>query len=261
MIDLPIKTSSATISLFGDVVKKSYPIEQSLRCQSECNKLARIRLIGRIKNEFSSPKILYCGKSFYEMELVRGSHLSLAVEWLDPSIVGSKILSILDSLRFHRHSGGDTWDFMMKKLSIAGVNDSLLKSCQSMDLPCGFSHGDLTFDNILVSPCGRFNLIDPVYNDAETPLWDAGKILQTTLIGWKMGSISIRSDAMINVHGFVIDGLLERFKPRHVCLGLACQLARVSRWACTDFMMEKCLTYMDLVLNGNDKDCIVALRG
>jgi hypothetical protein len=76
----------------------------------------------------------------------------------------------------------------------------------------GFSHGDLAFDNIIVTPNGIWFLIDPLYNPYDCPQWDLGKILQSTYVNWpalKQGKVEPPPPHLLKLAELMMEGERE----------------------------------------------------
>ena len=81
---------------------------------------------------------------------------------------------------------------ILSNYDISIVNDECkraldyLYKLNSIDIPVGKCHGDLTFSNILFKSAGKHALIDFLDSFVETPLQDIVKIRQDTLYGWSL---------------------------------------------------------------------------
>lgn len=66
------------------------------------------------------------------------------------------------------------------------IINHLLSLGDTINLPIGACHGDMTFSNILFQNSGKHFLIDFLDSFVETPLQDIVKIRQDTLYGWSL---------------------------------------------------------------------------
>jgi thiamine kinase-like enzyme len=153
----------------------------------------------------------------------------------------------MDNISAYEPSSGNVWDAMLAKFNQLNTSDEeyndLVKSLpQNLVFANqdGYSHGDMSFDNILYAK-GDLYLIDPAWSAIESPLWDVGKILQSVLINWqgiKRYGRAIQDDrpgwmtalcykCMGNA---MLDDLVKKYSFDGVLLATACQLSRVARW-------------------------------
>lgn len=166
--------------------------------------IAKFHLLARIDGPFKVPGRLEFSADLlgYTRDYVEGATLESLMEHPSQSAVsdvGLRIIAILAALRRGPVLGstfmrGEDYYRGLIRQAVDTVEDSLVKDAWIElasglhvypEVPMGFSHGDLAFDNIIVDRHGEYWLIDPLANPYETPWWDVGKVLQSTYCNWR----------------------------------------------------------------------------
>lgn len=231
-----------------NIVYKSFPMNEFDRFIKEVEKMKYLTLLGEITGKFKVPKIfdISIENAYYTTEYISNSEISFQE---NPAIISSKIVDIINTIAQSKHGNNtvlDLWNLMILKFKSAKTNDKeyfdLVDSLlEPKFLILGYSHGDLTFDNILYHK-NDWYLIDPSWSAVESPIWDVGKILQSTAANWNgikcNGIVGEKPQWLIELNEKVIDEMLKVFSAEEMLLGLACQLARVSRWCFSDELIR-----------------------
>lgn len=240
------------------VFRKYFPKEEKDRLEKEVAKLFALGKLG--SNIFKVPQVLDIGEFHYDLEYIKDARqLNDFVGILDDDFIVDKILEILNSF------GEITYHSSLMNVFKDKFLQSNIKEGENLDfgreLPIGFSHGDLTFDNILVSG-ETWYLIDPAWSSVESPLWDIGKILQTTAINWpgikRYGKLS-RNSNLENINRLFLERIVQKFQVIDIILGLSCQLARVSRWCFRDILEPISLDLLNKYFKKDNDECFNAL--
>jgi len=231
------------------VVRKQFSADDHDRLVKESEKLCILRNIGHQSGLFKVPKVLYVGDDFYELEYIPNAvNLSECGFMYSPKELQDKLFAIMDNISAYENSDGYVWETMLAKFKqlktddeeynelVQGLPNNLMFPNQD-----GYSHGDLSFDNIMCAN-GDLYLIDPAWSAIESPLWDVGKILQSVLINWQ--GIKEKGRALQEdrpgwmtalcykcTGGSMLDSLIEKYSFDGVILATACQLSRVARWS------------------------------
>ena len=230
------------------VVRKQFAPNDTDRLHKEGQKLCILKNIGESSKLFKVPEVVYVGSDFYELEYIpNAKNLSECGFLYSPKDLQDKLFAIMDNIAAYEPSSGDVWDAMLAKFKqlkaldpeydelVARLPTNLVFPNQD-----GYSHGDLSFDNIMYAN-GDLYLIDPAWSAIESPLWDVGKILQSVLINWqgiKDKGRALQDDRpgwmtalCYNVKGgAMLDDLMKKYSYDGVLLATACQLSRVARW-------------------------------
>ena len=249
------------------LVRKEFEAKDRLRMVREIEKMQRLAGIAAESGTFRVPAIVDVGRLHYTMEHVDGDPPSG-----DPQAVIKRAVHVLLAI-----CGGarvectpdNLWKVIIGKfLAVPSTDDDYLALVARLKKPrwlsAGYAHGDLTFDNILVDRLGQWWLIDPAWSEVEAPLWDIGKLLQSTAANWEnikqTGSVGVKSPWLEAVNNRLIDCLVDYFFPEDMLLGLACQLARVARWCHTAELIRIVKQLLAVYLKGNDREYLDALR-
>jgi len=239
--------------------RKTFPETEADRCEKEVQKLRVLSKIGRDSGLFGVPEIYRVEKHYYEMEYIEGAvQLNECGFMYKTGILTKKIQAILAAIGSHGERVGSVWPVMLDKFKQLKVSDHEYDELVN-GLPCemdfgansiGYSHGDLTFDNILVANGGEnWYLIDPAWSQVESPLWDIGKLMQTVLIGWNQikntGKLGYKDgwitamcySGSYHAGDMLLGNFVERYGYDAVVLSTACQLARVARWCYREVLM------------------------
>ena len=252
------------------IVRKNFNIDEQRR-DREVKKLEYLELIAQC---YKVPKVLEVGKAennfYYDLEYIKNSsELSIAGKYLESWFIKEQLFNIIDNLCLVK-AKDNVWTTMIDKFNEVKIIDpeyyELINSLpKNIEFKKGYSHGDLSFDNILVDGGTEFYLIDPAWSNIESPLWDVGKIMQSTLINWNgikstgkaLGSE--REDWIDNLlflksrGDTILTKLIDTFTIDGVILSTACQLSRVSRWCFSETLIPIVKNLLKLYLNG-DKD-------
>lgn len=255
------------------VARKCFPDAEKNRMQKEIAKMRFLRLLGEECGLFSVPEILDVGETDYTMQWVDALPLTESAAHITAK--ASDIITMI-SLAQHPDNSllsfcepGELWQVMLKKFQTAKCDDDqYVELCSNLREPrrliLGYSHGDFTFDNILCDSDGNWHLIDPVWSEVESPLWDIGKFLQSTAVNWENikthGIVGTKSPRLTKINNRFIDRLLPYYQPEELLLGLACQLARVSRWCFPQEMMRITKQLLAIYTKGTSNECVDALR-
>jgi len=271
-------------------VLKTFPESEHQRMVREVEKLRYFRYLGKATGAFDVPEIYEVQDRSYLMEYITSAvplesrlaavGVGAMEDW------STRILAVLSTVTCPSVGtpptwpcDADLWTTMLGKFGAAATRDvhEELAAAYCVEvtrlppavegLPLGYSHGDLTLDNTIYSPYlpERVFLIDAVWSAVESPVWDVGKLLQSTAANWggikATGSIVPKPKWLAALNECIVDQL--PYRASHALLGCACQLARVSRWAHPVPMVTLATrllkTYNDC--GGNDAECGRALRG
>jgi len=165
-------------------------VKDKQRLAAEIMKMHRLQsLSGPL---FDAPTIWTEAEGYYELEYIRGVTLEERLqtcsmveveEWAVrcADIVlqlrcqpGTVSQDEFDCLSFYLHLRACQYPFLKEVLAFA----ELLNTSSS------FSHGDLTLDNILVTPDDELFLVDPSSHKFDTFQWDVAKLLQSCYTDW-----------------------------------------------------------------------------
>ena len=231
--------SGCTVVLLDDkTVRKtshSPQYDDRLCCQME-------KQIRFSNPNIKSPKVLSHGISsngrfFYDMEYIQGRNLC-DVFRTESSFYCKNIIERLLCI----HDGNDhTIDISLmlesKIMTLGGEKDlSIIQSCD-WKVPAGYCHGDLTFENIIISDNGIY-LIDFLDSFVDCPIIDEAKLLQDAFCYWSFRDGYVPKRKLISV--------CEMFDTkRHYCI-LLVHLMRILPYA-SQSTKENVLWMMDSV--------------
>lgn len=199
----------------GVIRKTSKSVEYNSRLEAQMKKQSEFN-----HNKIKTPRILNSGKEngllYYDMEFINGQKFS-------DYIVNSsfdKTLSLFNEILLFIKSNdeGDSYDpsyYMMDKVSKLdkklGIDTSIKKfvndNMGGMS-PIGTSHGDLTFENIIVFN-DELYLIDFLDGYVQTPLVDISKLYQELYLNWS--SRDSQSPFIVNVRNHQLKKVLDDF--------------------------------------------------
>lgn len=240
------------------VARKYFPFEEEDRCYRERCKIIDLKILGDECKLFKVPECLGSTRFTYDMEYIKGAvELGEIGYKYKSSDLRDRILNLIDALKNYKSSAGEIWPVMIEKFNQLRTknktyNELIIDLPPKMQFPdyCyGYCHGDLTFDNILVTPNDNWYLIDPVWSKVDSPLWDVGKICQSILVGWKQiketGGIGYKDgwisalcySASGHASQSLLDALVQKYSYNGVVLSTACQLSRVARWCFSDALI------------------------
>lgn len=154
--------------------------------------------------EFLSPEVYNEGTIkdiyYFDMKYIRGTTLSSSIKNLDSNeieLIANKIIALIKENRDSSETlnQSDSELLVIKKLSniekslnstkknTLGETFNYLENYQWDNLKNSPCHGDLTFENILISDQGIY-LIDFLDTFIETWISDVSKMLQDLIVGW-----------------------------------------------------------------------------
>ena len=173
----------------------------------EYNKRLKAQSLKQAKfnsKEFLSPEVYNEGKTkdiyYFDMKYIRGTTLSSSIENLDSSeiksIANKVIILIKENRAYSKTLNQDVSECLVTK-KLSNIKKSLnskkknnlsgafnyLEDFQWGSIKTSPCHGDLTFENILISDQGIY-LIDFLDTFIETWISDVSKMLQDLIVGW-----------------------------------------------------------------------------
>jgi len=263
--------SKAELILDRGIVRKHFAENDGARLLFEVEKLDMLKRISGQTDLFSVPEVLKLNEHSYDLEYIPNAHeLNDAGLGWDTKTLAKRLFEIVDYISKSRESSDDVWQVMLEKFYQLKIEDKeyydlvdhlpkdiIFKNAN------GFSHGDMSFDNILYAN-KKLYLIDPAWSRIESPLWDVGKIMQSCLIGWgqiKEGIIPTHENKIgwlrYLTYSIQNDSLLDMFVEKYgfdgVILATACQLARVSRWCYPEVLVPIVKKLLKLYLQSLEK--------
>jgi len=254
------------VEIAGNVVCKHFPATESERLRHEVDKLQQLRTISASCGLFSVPLVLEVKELSYTMSRIDAAPIGRITSSAVPRLL--QVVAAVARSGTIRATQLDLWAVMLEKFKLAPTTDQeyiqLVDNLpQPAQLTLGYSHGDLTCDNILVDTADRWWLIDPAWSAVESPLWDVGKILQSTAVNWEnikqTGHAGTATSAAAKVNALIVAQLARSFQPAELLLGLACQLARVSRWCFAEELTRISKQLLLVYTEGNADECLDAL--
>ena len=170
--------SGAALKLSGDTVTKACNDSiQQVRWFQQAKKLG-------LPEGLSVPRVFSANDKSYEMEYIQGHEATH-----EATLYGIKACLKWCLHCSHKPSTTDaTWDSYLTRLedhvrlaNTAPMRQALEKLIHMQALSCTFNHGDLTLENVLITP-GSVVLIDPNYGQSlfQSFILDLGKVLQST---------------------------------------------------------------------------------
>jgi len=162
------------------------------RLMAEVGKLEGLRVPNGLL--FCAPQVGSAGAGYYDMEYIRGrtleEHLQTCpvaevVEWAERC--GQIVVAFTNRAVWQRPEDSAS---LLKDMLCATIDLGIYPRLRELEaalpawLPGTFSHGDLTLDNMLVTPDGELYLIDPGQQQVETYQWDIAKLLQSCYADW-----------------------------------------------------------------------------
>jgi hypothetical protein len=267
-------------------VKKHFPSSEEDRLLKESYKMGYLYVIESESGLFSVPAVWGIDKTnlCYSMDYIpNAKSLGEALATMDTREAARRIFSIIDTISAQDPDGNRNdpsnvdalWNAMVHKFAAAKTNDANRAEYVALldqlpdhvpSLPLGYSHGDFTFDNCLVGQDGMWWLIDPVWSAVESPIWDIGKILQSTAANWESikttGKAATRPKWLEDLNNVLISGFELICQPSDMLLGLTCQLARVSRWCFAEELVRLATQLLTVYVEsgGDNGQCASAMR-
>jgi hypothetical protein len=181
------------------VRKKSMNIDYNVRLESQCKKQSDFK-----HKNIKTPKVISSGYEkglfYFDMEYVRGVRFSDFI--IKNSFEKSKF--IFDSLlAFVKENKTDSHKLISSEIvkKIKSINDSyeidrytldFLERFSKDNVLTGYCHGDLTFENIIISN-DEIYLIDFLDNYIETPYQDLSKLFQELNLFWSFRDSEINA--------------------------------------------------------------------
>lgn len=170
--------SGAALKLSGDtVIKTCKGAKQQVRWFQHANQIG-------LPEGLSVPQIYRAEELYYEMEYIQGHEATH-----EATLYGIKACLKWCLHCVHKPSKAEgSWDSYLVRLEdhvkladTAPMRLALQKVSQLKPLPPSFNHGDLTLENVLITP-GSVVLIDPNYDPSlfQSYILDLGKVLQST---------------------------------------------------------------------------------
>jgi len=134
------------------------------------------------------------GLFFFDMEYVKGCSFAEHILKLPISELSSLVNGLFELIDTREQASTEAIDIVKQKIdSLRYLQDSYvslkpafahLDACDWSGLGQGECHGDLTFENIMVSESGDLKLIDFLDSFLNSATIDAAKILQELLLRW-----------------------------------------------------------------------------
>lgn len=254
------------------IVRKIFPNKELDRRNKEMDKLKILKGLST-PELFNVPTVLDSGEEngifYYDLEYIKNAHelADCGFIFSSKSLV-DRINNIIKIISSYESPVGNVWEIMLEKFKALKTEDKNYNELIN-NLPLdikfncvGYSHGDLSFDNILYAD-KKLYLIDPAWSKVESPLWDVGKIMQSVLINW--GKIKntgralgcerdgwltalIYSGSALN-SGTITGSFCEKYGIDAVILSTACQLSRVSRWCFPEVLIPIINRLLSMYLN------------
>ncbi len=170
--------SGAALRLSGDTVTKTCKgAQEQVRWFQQAHKMG-------LPEGLSVPRVFSSTEDSYEMEYVQGHEATH-----EATLYGIKAcLKFCSHCSKHREGSNVTWDSYLVRLedhvrlaNTAPMRLALEKVSQMDPPPPTFNHGDLTLENVLITPRSVV-LIDPNYGSSlyQSYVLDLGKMLQST---------------------------------------------------------------------------------
>jgi len=252
-------------------IRKTFPTNEFDRLTKEVFKLRTLGAIGETCGRFKVPHVLSVAGSYYILEYIDTVPLPRenVVKNIHNILTAIANVSCQNNSSTNGSTGKDLWQVMLLIFRTAKSNDAeyfdIVERLQEPNqLSLGYSHGDLTLDNILCDRAGCWYLVDPSWSQVESPIWDVGKILQSTAANWDQikstGVVGAKPAWLDAINRELIGLLAQSFTPDEMLLGLACQLARVSRWCFADELIRVIKMLLKTHLRGDDNERLDALR-
>lgn len=270
------------------VRKTAKHIDENEKIKKEIKKLQKLHKIAEETNEFKVPKFIKSeindtGLLTYELEFISGENFDSSLEKLNSEKIKlfakklGKIIKIISKENTNAQINEKEFLYykfeeMIKnigkrKLSTTLGNElfiELKKNIQNLEIKNSeiknkstFCHGDLALDNILLTKKNEIYLIDPLYNDYESSMWDYAKVLQSSMTHWnliKYQNFELISNkkkifispnehiTMFNQH--FLKNLEDQNRPT-ITLYLAATLSRITKYSKT----EKQLSALIIIIN------------
>jgi len=156
----------------------------------QVSKIRRLQsLSGRL---FDVPTIWRSTPEYYELEYLRSVTLEERLQACSIEDVdrwAARCADIVRQLRCEPSvltlSEGDYLSQYLRQLDGQYPHYSeIMDAVELLDTTPSFSHGDLTLDNILITPDNELFLIDPSMHRFDTYQWDVAKLLQSCYAKW-----------------------------------------------------------------------------
>ncbi len=267
--------SKARIVDKGDykVVIKDFPNTEQDRVIKETKKMQTLYSLSQETDLFKVPKILDIKDFNYTMEYIPNcKELNDVYNEQNSFLICDKIINIINFLKNKKCEDNSisVWNAMIKKFKALKTENkdynTLIDyiSKKTISIPSGYSHGDFTFDNTLVNNNLDFYLIDPAWSEAESPLWDVGKVLQSTAINWNYikehNCNGKRGTTLITINNILLNGFIKTYEKEHILLATACQLSRVARWCFPEILIPIIIKLLTVYKENNENEFINTLR-
>jgi len=249
----------------------------NFKMEKEIDKLKELEKIAKISKNFKVPKIRSVKKNqqgllVYELEFIPGESLDVCLYNMNSEKIkffAKKLGQIINELSSKVVENKlEEKDFILKKFN--ELDSELNKKKNSTEIgkelfneysekikkltikesdlanENTFCHGDLALDNILITKKNEIYLIDPLFNDFESIMWDYAKILQSSMTYWNLikyqnfqlipnsKKIIIAPNEHISMFHKHFLKNLRGINPSTILLYLAATLARVAKYAKTD---------------------------
>lgn len=190
--------SGCNVVLFDGVVRKtSSSVAYNDRLKNQMDKQMRFAHTAMLAPEVFGYGYDDCGRFYFEMEYIRGE--SLTSIFLNRSTHDA--IAVIDQITQFTPTGYmDAKPIIEQKLndlSVPSDDCSTILSCD-WQIPLGYCHGDLTFENVIVSK-GRVFLIDFLDSFLDSPIVDESKILQDAFCYWSFGALHVPKRKLLSV--------------------------------------------------------------
>lgn len=259
------------------VRKTAKNVLHNIKMEKEIEKLEKLQEISEISGNFRIPIINSVknnqhGLLVYELEFIPGESLDTRLYNLSSNkikffaeklgniikeISSTSVQSRIDEKKFLLQKFEELIFELNKKKNSTRIGNELFneyrKKIQNLEIfesdltnKSTFCHGDLALDNILITKKNDIYLIDPLYNDFESIMWDYSKILQSSMIYWNLikyqnfqlvsnyKKIIVSPNEHISMfHKHFIENLTD-LNPSTILLYLSATLSRVAKYAKTD---------------------------
>jgi hypothetical protein len=199
MIPLNGHSGCSVVLIEPNIVRKtSYGSEYDSRLHLQMTKQIQFK-----HDVLMSPRVVDCGvtssgRFFFDMEYIRGVNLC-EIFRRQPMSKCKEIISTISSLHVAKEKT-DIRNKIIEKLKNLPTTQEDLNTILSCDwfVDVGYCHGDLTFENTIVSDNGVY-LIDFLDSFVNSPVIDHSKILQDAFCYWSFGDGYVPVKKLLNV--------------------------------------------------------------
>jgi tRNA A-37 threonylcarbamoyl transferase component Bud32 len=187
MIPLTGHSGCSVVLIGSNTVRKTSPgPEYDTRLRSQMMKQMEFRHDTLLTPRVTDFGINSNGRFFFDMEYIRGENLC-EVFRKQPVSKCNEIIRTISSLHIGNFKMNIRNEIEEKMKTIPATQEDfdIVLSCDWL-VDTGYCHGDLTFENVIVSDSGVY-LIDFLDSFVSTPVIDHSKILQDAFCHWSFG--------------------------------------------------------------------------